>query len=323
MWFNKIKHPLLFQGNEHIKNYFEGWYFKQVSSNEKNVISFIPGISLFGNELHSFIQYIFVRSDEANNKTIKSGYVRYPIKAFSCENSPFALQVENNVFTEAMVSINIVDSNIKIQGTLKLDSFTPLKNSILMPNIMGYFAYIPKMECYHGIVSMNHTVHGVLKINDEEIDFNNGKGYIEKDWGTSFPEKYIWIQSNNFSNKTISVICSIANIPFMKKSFLGYICNIVIDGTEYRFATYNQSKLNIENIENGRIVIFLENNRASLKLEAKIKASGELIAPQLGKMEKVIKEGLSGDVKVYLYNKESRIAYEEVGTMAGIEIVGF
>ena len=47
---------------------------------------------------------------------------------------------------------------------------------------MGYFAYIPKMECYHGIVSMNHMVNGVIRINDVDIDFNNGKGYVEKDW---------------------------------------------------------------------------------------------------------------------------------------------
>ena len=49
---------------------------------------------------------------------------------------------------------------------------------------------------------MNHTVNGVLMINNEEIDINNGKGYIEKDWGTSFPKKYIWIQVTISKTKT-------------------------------------------------------------------------------------------------------------------------
>ena len=47
----KIRYPILFQGNLKKKNYFEGWYYKQVSKDEKEVISFIPGISLFDNDL--------------------------------------------------------------------------------------------------------------------------------------------------------------------------------------------------------------------------------------------------------------------------------
>ncbi|WP_243392439.1 MULTISPECIES: tocopherol cyclase family protein [unclassified Mesotoga] len=30
------------------------------------------------------------------------------------------------------------------------------------------------------------------------IDLTGGKGYIEKDWGRSLPDAWIWMQSNNF-----------------------------------------------------------------------------------------------------------------------------
>jgi tocopherol cyclase len=179
------------------------------------------------------------------------------------------------------------------------------------------------MECYHGVVSMNHTVNGILRMNNEEIDFENGKGYIEKDWGTSFPEKYIWIQCNNFSSRKTSVFCSVANIPYMKKSFLGFICNILIEGKEYRFATYNNSTMHVESILNGKIILLLENKEATLRLEANIRETAELIAPKLGRMEKIIKEGLSGGTKFCLYDKQKQIKFEDVGSMAGIEIVGF
>ena len=323
MWLNKIKVPLLFQGNDKSGEYFEGWYYKQVSKDEKRVISFIPGISLFKNDVHSFVQYIFVSLDENKKRVIKSGYVKYPIEAFKFSNSPFRVQVGDNTFEESMVSIKIIDENINIQGTLNLGSFTPIKKSILAPNIMGYFAYIPKMECYHGIVSMNHKVNGTLMINGEETDFNNGKGYVEKDWGTSFPKKYMWIQCNNFKNKDTSVFCSIADIPFMKKSFLGYISNLVLDGKEYRFATYNKSKLKIQSVTSEKIVIVLENSKAKLKIEANLEEPGELIAPHQGSMQRKVKEEVSGEVKIYLYNKEHGTVYEDVCYMAGIEIVGF
>jgi len=47
--------PEIFQGNLKNKNYFEGWYFKHVSSDLKHVWSFIPGISLTKNDPYSFV----------------------------------------------------------------------------------------------------------------------------------------------------------------------------------------------------------------------------------------------------------------------------
>jgi hypothetical protein len=51
---------------------------------------------------------------------------------------------------------------------------------------MGPYAFVPFMECYHGILSMDHKINGQLIIHDEIIDFTGGKGYMEKDWGQSF-----------------------------------------------------------------------------------------------------------------------------------------
>ena len=320
---NKIRYPILFQGRNKDNEYFEGWYYKQVSQDEKTAISFIPGVSFVHDDAHSFIQYIYVSLDENNGKIIKTGYFKYPVGDFICNDNPFVLRVANNTFTESEISVKLTDHSINVEGTLKLSSFVSIKKSILTPNIMGFFAYFPKMECYHGIVSMNHILHGSLRINNQEIDFNNGKGYIEKDWGTSFPKRYIWIQCNNFKNKNTSVFCSAADIPFMKRGFRGYICNLVIDNKEYRFATYNNSKLNIESVTDRKIALSFENSKAKLRIEASLENTGELIAPQRGKMQGIVKEGLSGEVVIYLYNKENEIIYEDAGTMAGIENLGF
>ncbi|MCK7537696.1 MAG: tocopherol cyclase family protein [Marinilabiliales bacterium] len=35
-------------------------------------------------------------------------------------------------------------------------------------------------------------------------DFSGGRGYIEKDWGHSFPSAYVWMQSNHFQLARIS-----------------------------------------------------------------------------------------------------------------------
>lgn len=82
---------------------------------------------------------------------------------------------------------------------------------------MGPFSYVPFMECNHVILSMKNNANGHININDNMLNFDNGIGYIEKDWGCSFPKKYIWCQGNNFQNPTTSFMLSIADIPFCKK----------------------------------------------------------------------------------------------------------
>ena len=323
MIFYKIRRPILFQGNMKDKNYFEGWYYKHVSKDEKTVVSLIPGVSLATDDAHSFVQYIYVSLDENDKKTVKTGYFRYGLEDFTTNNKPFSIRLADNYFSESEIIVKLTDGNIDMEGTLKFDSILPIKKSVLMPNIMGFFAYVPKMECYHGIVSMDHKLHGKLTIDQKEINFNHGKGYIEKDWGTSFPKRYIWIQCNNFKNENISVFLSMADIPFMGKSFFGFICNLVIDHQEYRFATYNKSKLNIEQITDEKIILSLAKNKLKLRIEANLDHTGDLIAPQHGKMENITKEGLSGEVKISLWDKQHDIVYEDNGTMAGIEISGF
>ena len=53
---------------------------------------------------------------------------------------------------------------------------------------MGWYGYLPTMECFHGILSIDHKLKGALSIDDKKISFNNGRGYIEKDWGRNFPQ---------------------------------------------------------------------------------------------------------------------------------------
>jgi len=304
------------------RNYFEGWYYKQVTEDCKKAVSFIPGISLSENDAHSFILYIYVNKVENDKKIIRTGFIRYPLEAFKYDNEHFSIQIKENVFSESGISVKLSDDGLNIEGELKFGPLTPLKRSIMAPNIMGFFAYIPKMECYHGIVSMNHKTFGNISINGELLELGGGAGYIEKDWGNSFPRKYVWIQCNNFKNKHTSIACSTADIPFLGRYFPGFFANLMMGSEEYRFATYNNSKLKIIRTTEKDIVLFFENSKAALHVDAKFDEAGELAAPEQGSMKKMIKEGLSGNVKFRLYDKRKGISYEDIGQMAGIEITG-
>ena len=162
-----IKNPEIFQGEKFLntsKNYFEGWYFK--CSNSEEGISFIPGINIEENSKKSFIQVI-------TNK--ESYFVNYNINDFKFKDKPFEIQIGKNAFSKSGMNINIEDNSKKlvIKGNVRFSNRINIETSLLNPNIMGPFSYIPFMECNHAILCMKNTTNGTININDKIIDLDN------------------------------------------------------------------------------------------------------------------------------------------------------
>lgn len=167
-----MKRPKVFQGEKILntnKNYFEGWYFKQ--SNSKENISFIPGISINDMERKAFIQVI---TDD------NSYFADYDIDEFEYSYEPFYVKIGNNYFSEDSIHIDINDrkDNLTIFGDIKYTNNINIKTNALNPNIMGPFSYVWFMECNHAILSMKNRVNGELLINQNEMFFDDGIGYI-------------------------------------------------------------------------------------------------------------------------------------------------
>src|SRR5690606_38060034 len=107
-----------------------------------------------------------------------------------CSDYPFNLCIDKNIFRRDVMVLNLKEKDYSLQGRIKYSAFLDIHRDRLSPDAMGCFSHLPFMECYHDVISMNHSLKGGLFINDKLIDFHNGKGYIEKDWGTSFPKEY-------------------------------------------------------------------------------------------------------------------------------------
>ncbi|HSL86967.1 MAG TPA: tocopherol cyclase family protein, partial [Bacteroidales bacterium] len=183
------------------------------------------------------------------------------------------------------------------------------------------YSFVPFMECKHGIVSVNHDLTGYLSINGIMTDFSSGKGYIEKDWGTSFPEAWIWIQSNNFGNTQTSFMLSVAKIPWIGKFFTGLISFLYLKGRFYLFSTYNNSTISDVKYDGNRLELTLNNKKHTLILTATKNLSGELRAPVTGKMSRHIKESIDSEVFIRLYDRENGLLLEDTGKRAGLEII--
>ncbi len=315
---NRHKQTEIYMKRAYNTNYFEGWYYKQVSKNTEHIISFIPSVSFKNDEGKAYLQVIYQNNDE-----LFTGVCEFNINKFKTENRPFSVKIANNHFTKRQITIALQTEKLKIRGQIKFSALTPLEYSHIQPNIMGAFSYLPFMQCKHGIISMLHHLDGNLVINEEIIDFTDGKGYIEKDWGSSFPKKYMWIQCNHFQNSMVSLFFSVADIPITSFSFQGFICNLLFEGKQFRFATYTGAKIRIVN-DKGQVNIELKSKRHILRLKAKADKSRELLAPLKGEMNTQIKEALSGNLQIELLEKSTqKTLYQDVSNKASMEIVDY
>ena len=314
--FKKLFNPEIFQGKNKKKNYFEGWYYKIVDKDEKHSLAFIPGVAFDkdGNG-HSFIQVI--DSLEYNTE-----YFKFPLADFSYSKKDLDISIGSSTFRNNQIDLNLTNEQYSVSGHLDFSDIIPFPKTMTRPGVMGPFSFVPFMECYHGVVNIDHKISGSLMINNEEVDFTDGYGYIEKDWGKSFPNWYVWIQSNYFSTKDASIMFSIADIPWFSKSFTGFLSFLKIKEEIYMFATYTGAKIKHLEYSNGVIDITIEDKKHLLTISGSYDKSGILKAPKNGLMERTISESISSKVKVVLKDKKGNIIFEDYGEKAGLEVVG-
>ncbi|QUH25282.1 tocopherol cyclase family protein [Serpentinicella alkaliphila] len=312
----KLFNPEIFQGNLHKKNYFEGWYIKLISSCHNHVWAIIPGISLDKDgDGHCFIQLI-------NGINNESYYFTYHISKYKYSNDKFEVIIDRNYFSPEYIELNLKNKDIEVNGSLSFENIVKFPKKLFSPGIMGPFSFIPFMECYHGIVNIHHEINGTLKVNSNDVNFSDGYGYIEKNWGKSFPKSWIWIQCNHFVEKPISLMFSIARIPLMSFSFVGFISFLKVNKKFYTFATHTGAKIELLNWENNKIKILLKDFRYKLLVCGELNIGGKLKAPVNGLMTRDIIESISSTVFFRLYSFDGILLEEGFGTNCGMEVCG-
>ena len=314
--FNHLKtifHPDQYQGWGKSKRYFEGWYFKVVNADESKALAFIPGIAMGEDGLkQAFIQVI-------DGKKRTSEYHKFNPTEFQPAVGKFEIEIGNNFFSNDTLKLDLSSS----VGQLRFTDLTPWPTTFYSPGIMGPYSFVPFMECYHGILSMDHHIEGQLVIHGETVDFTNGRGYMEKDWGQSFPSAYFWMQTNHFSIPGISVKASVAKIPWMGSSFIGFIAGVWLHDRLIQFTTYNGSHL-IKSYADRKVVkLVMENREYRLEILAHRETSTQLASPILGIMDGRIEESMTSLIDVQLYDKKKQnIILLDTGRNAGLEVAG-
>lgn len=319
-YIQRVLNPDWYHGHKRQAPYFEGWYFKVISADEKHRFAFIPGIFKHHDpaESHAFIQVL-------DGMKGKMSYHRYPVESFRAVDGAFDVHVGESRFRRDCVQLHIDDEHGQIIGQLDLHDLTPWPITLWSPGIMGWFGWLPNMETNHGIVSLDHRITGAVRFDDTVIDFNEGRGYAEKDWGTNFPKGYIWHQTNHFDAPGTSLIGSIATVPQMGATFAGFIVGFWHQGKLYRFTTYNGSRVTRLRVDEDHVEWELENRQHYLRLVAERAPGTRLKSPEKHAMYERVEETMRACVHVTLSEKVGRQRYPIFagkGRNLALEVVG-
>lgn len=313
----RLRAPELYQGTDVRRRYFEGWYFKVADREGGHVLAVIPGVSFSedGRRLQSFVQVICEGG--------ATRFYSYEAAAFRfARRPPFWVSVGDSMFTGHGMRLELGDGEIR--GFVGFGPWSPWPVTVTAPGIMGWYRYVPRMECYHAVLSMDHDVYGALTVAGDRLDFDGGRGYAEKDWGRSFPSSWVWAQANHFPRPGVSVTVSVAKIPWLRGSFVGHLAGLLVDGRLVRFATYTGAWLAALETGPGSFRVVIRDRARELEVRGGGGATGVLKAPVLGAMEGRADEALGGTLWVRLRELRGYRAitvYEGAGVHAGVEVM--
>ncbi len=247
------------------KGYFQGWYFK--CCNGDKTVAFIPAYHRSQSKTSASLQVI----------TDDSAYT-IPFQKLEYTEKPLSVKIGDCVFSEKGISLHLQGGGYRLEGRLCFRSLSPIRY-----DVMGPFALVPFMQCRHGVYSMSHRIDGQITLNGQPFDFRNGVGYIEGDRGYSFPEQYVWTQC---CFEKGSLMLSVADIPMLGSHFTGIIGVILLNGKEYRIATYLGAT--VKRI--GENAVAVKQGGYEFAAELLQKNAHPLFAPANGEMSRTIHE---------------------------------
>lgn len=301
-----MKDEIRFHYQNKPKQFFEGWYYKCTDQLLGN-LAVIAGISSNEQKSQAFIQI-------AHSSEI-SGCYEYPIASFSYREEPFRVQIGQSVFTKEKIVVKIAQIGLELQ--LQFTSQMPLPGSFLYPSIMGPLLYLPYLPCYHHIVALRSTVQGFIAQHGAKTAIRQGLGYIEKDYGVSFPSGYVWAHG---CTKEAMFVVALAMVPFEKNTErLGFFAVLQVKDHIYRFSSYQLGTVRRFSHYQSKVYIELEQCLTQVSFHMEYQDSCMLKAPKHGGMDEVVEESLHCKAIVVM-ERRGTILFDEVFEKATSEV---
>ncbi len=310
-----LLHPEGFHGAGRRGRFFEGWYHKLVGPGGAS-LALIPGWFQGEDEERRFA---FLMVFDGGTETVR--IVRFPAAEFHAASDRYDLRLGSSRFTAERLELDVDTPQLRLRGAIDCTNTHPWPVTLRAPGVMGWYGYVPLMQCWHGIVSLDHGLRGELELDGRRIALDGGRGYTEKDWGSSFPDAWVWLQAND---PTMSVTASVATIPWaFGRTFAGFLVGVLHRGQLYRFTTYTGARIEHLEVDSARVRWVLRSRTHRLELEA-LRGPAEVLlpAPDLNDMVAKVPESLGVTIRARLLTRDGETIASLESDTGALEVMG-
>lgn len=296
--------PNSIRGTFERNKFFEGWFQKVYSKAHKASFILIYGYATHNSDdAFGFLQILIP------NQTPEIFY--FPKNEVSCDIEQHIFRMGKNLLTTELIRINIkgltIDLNLK-----NTDPFRTFKNS------MGYTYFIPNLPCYHSVLNSAQSVSGEIQHKGVRYTLDHEMGYLEKNWGTTFPESYFWVHAIDPNNPAISLLFSRAKIVWLGKTYIKHVGYLRFDGQQIELRALKNVTVSNSNIssENRSIQI----RSASAQLDLALEYGREVLfkGPKDGALSRMIAHQTDASIKVSLTYENRKQHFQLVGNFEDI-----
>ena len=288
---------------------FEGFYCKVAKPNGKTFVV-ICGFARTKEKSYAFIQ---VGSHFSETK-----YFEYPIESLNINEAGFSFSIQQHQIS--MEGISIIEEDCEIN--LTFENFNAWERTRLRPSIMGILTYVPFVECKHDIVAPHFNASGIVKIEQQTMRFNSDAGYIDRNWGKSFPKRYCWGHLSGFSNDSISIQFAKGSPKWLFLKIPVHIGFLYLNGEITTFKSWRGAQIRIRNTDD--FMVYLKNSKYEIQLLFERDKKLQLKAPDEGNIQDEIMEYAGNPTKVKIFKRKKRRAnkliYEETVFNSTLEI---
>ena len=297
--------PSSLKGAFERNKYFEGWFQKIYSSEHQASFVIIYGYATANSpDTFGFIQLLLP------GKLPRLLY--FPKNEITCDKDRHIMVMGKNKMSKDSIEIDTKDIRIKLN----------FKNDQLIQtfkNSMGYSYFVPNLPCYHSVLNAYHFVSGEIRHGDVQYSLVNEMGYLEKNWGTSFPESYLWLHAIDPKNSQISLLFSRAEIKWLGKKFIRHVGHFRIDGMEIDLRELRNISIITLDQNPEKQIIRIESK--SLKLDISINLGKNVIlkGPTNGELSRDIIHHTDAVIDVNMIMENNIRQFRMVGNFEKIE----
>jgi len=296
--------PSSLQGNLNRNKYFEGWFQKVYSVQHKASFIIIYGYAT----RNSSSTFGFIQVHIPNQQPI---LLHFPKNEVSCDPDQHLVQMGKHILTTQEIKINTSDINLE----LNLINNKPIQT---FKNSMGYNYFIPSLPCYHSVLNKSHGISGEIRNGKVSYTLDNELGYLEKNWGTSFPEKYIWLHAVDPSNPEVNLLFSQAEIKWMGKTFIKHVGYFHFLGEHIDLRLLKNCSISISYMSPEKQLIQILSKSVQLGISITLDQQVLFKGPQDGSLSRDILHYIDAHISVQLTQQGLTRSFQLIGNYENI-----